>query len=92
MEVTTSLTYTQLKAKVAETLGRPSIPASTLSRWMAALGYPRGNPGRRRRWDCEDAFFIAAYGLCLSWGYTPDQSAEYAKRQIEKQRSQSHAY
>ena len=47
MEVTVTYTYTELKALLAKSLSRGSIPTSTLSRWMAKLGYEPGQPGRR---------------------------------------------
>ena len=91
MELTTALTYTELKAKLAEVLGRGSIPSSTLSRWMKLLDYPRGAPGRRRMWNGEDLIFIASYGQAVSWGYTHDEAHTYASNQLEKLRSKTHA-
>jgi hypothetical protein len=87
MEVTVTYTYTELKALLAESLSRGSIPTSTLSRWMAKLGYEPGQPGRRRQWDQEDALALVCYGQCMSWGYTHQEALDYTLRQVEKYRS-----
>lgn len=91
MELTTTFTYTELKAKLAEVLGRGTIPSSTLSRWMGLLDYPRGTPGRRRLWNGEDLVFIGSYGQAVSWGYTHEEAHDYAANQLEKLRSRTHA-
>ena len=87
MEVTTVITYTQLRAKVAQLLGRPDIAPGTLSRWMSELGYPKGVPGRKRMWNTEDAQFISDHASYLALGYNPAESASYAKRQLQKRRA-----
>ena len=91
MELPQVLTYTRLKSLLAQALGRQEIPTSTLSRWMSRLGYPKGQPGRRRFWDGEDLCFIGSYAQAVSWGYTDDEARKYAKNQIEKLRSKTHA-
>lgn len=91
MEVCADLTYTELRASLAVALGRSEVPTSTLSRWMADLKYPKGQPGKRRRWSQEDLIYIAGYGQGLAWGYGLDEAQEYAKRQLMKFREQSNA-
>jgi uncharacterized Rmd1/YagE family protein len=58
---------------------------------MQLLGYPRGEPGRRRFWNGEDLVFIGNYGQAVSWGYTHDEAHTYASNQLEKLRSKTHA-
>ena len=91
MEVTETFTYTELRRRLAGALGRDDVPASTLSRWMQALKYPRGKAGQRRLWDGEDLIFISSYAQAVSWGYLHGDAYDYAKNQLEKLRSQSHA-
>ena len=91
MEVCADLTYTELRARLAMSLGRSEVPTSTLSRWMADLSYPKGQPGKRRRWNQEDLIYLASYGQGLSWGYGVEESQEYAKRQLRKFRESNYA-
>lgn len=89
MEVLPTLTYTQLKSRLAEVLGRTEIPSSTLSRWMANLQYPKGSPGRRRFYDLEDFIAIGAHAEALAWGYTTEQAVNHAVSKVEKFRNGS---
>jgi hypothetical protein len=88
MEVTVTYTYTELKTLLAQGLSRGSIPTSTLSRWMAKLGYEPGQPGRRRVWDQEDVLALICYGQCMSWGYSHQEALDYTLSQVEKYRNQ----
>ena len=91
MEVCEAFNYTELRRRLALLLGRDDIPASTLSRWMRLLNYPKGQAGRRRWWDKEDLVFISSYAQAVSWGYAHLDAHEYAQNQLEKHRSQRNA-
>lgn len=82
---TVSYTYTELKARLSERLGR-DIPPSTLSNWMRMLGYKRPTLGRRRPkrcWDSEDLSALVDYGYYLSLGYSSTAAKEYAYKRSE---------
>lgn len=78
------LTYTELKTRLAQSLSRESIASSTLSRWMSALGYPKGTPGKRRHWDGEDLMFIGFYAAALELNRCSSQAKSYAQNQLRK--------
>lgn len=84
MEVVEVFTYTELRAKLAKALSRETMPPGTLSRWMAALGYPKGQPGRRRFWDEEDLAYLTGYGQAMALNYPEEDAQDYAKSQLLK--------
>ena len=79
-----TLTYTELRTKLAEALGRVEVKPSTLSRWMKNLAYPPGKPGYRRTYDLEDLIALTAYGQSFELGKTKQASIDYAVSQVEK--------
>lgn len=78
------LTYTELKQQLSRRLGRPDIAPSTLSRWMATLGYPKGTPGKRRQWNGEDLVFIGFYASALDMYRCSNRAKHYAQVQLQK--------
>ncbi|HEY9877067.1 MAG TPA: hypothetical protein V6D29_01365 [Leptolyngbyaceae cyanobacterium] len=84
MNANVALTYTELKSRLAEALGRVEVKPSTLSRWMKDLEYPKGQPGVKRQYDLEDLIALASYGQSFQLGMTKQKSIDYALSQVEK--------
>jgi hypothetical protein len=59
-------TYKELRQELSRRLGRVDMfPTGTLSRWMKDLEYPKGKPGRKRKWEEEDVWAFCFYHQAL---------------------------
>lgn len=80
-----ALTYTELKAKLAEALGVVEVKASTLSRWMSALGVETRsqNPGRSF-YDMEELFGLYIYGSSMRRGLRGQIAIDLTVQRIQE--------
>ncbi len=81
-------TYKELREELAKRLDRSGLfPTATLSRWMKHLGYPSGNPKRKRWWEEEDVWAFYFFHQALrEEGQTIEEAKFFTSEKIEQWR------
>jgi len=81
-------TYGELREELSSRLNREkTFPQATLSRWMRHLDYPKGLPGRKRKWDEEDVWAFCFFHHALhNEGLDPVEARDFTIEKIKQWR------
>ena len=77
------ISYSALRAALAENLGRQSIPKVTLARWMSSLKCSRESDGKRGGWTVSDLVALTHYGIALKNGLRGTEAINYVLNNTE---------